>query len=135
MSMDGQQIDPKLMALMQGDKGSQGNNPPAAAPMATPQESEGKKQGASAQVQMAIAILEQTLSSFGSGSEEGEAVLKALTTLGHKFGSQREKGRELIPSEIMNLMSTLPQGAGGGQGGQAAPQPQPQPGGGMPGMQ
>jgi hypothetical protein len=131
--MNEQPIDPKLMELMQGGQQSKGNNPPAAAPMATPQPEEGKKQGASAQIHMAIAILEQTLSSFGSGSEEGEAVLKALTTLGHQFGSEREKGRELIPSEIMNLMSTLPQGAGA-----PPPQAQPKPGmapGGMPGMQ
>lgn len=134
--MDGQQIDPKLMALMQGGQESKGNNPPAAAPMSTPQPEEGKKQGAVAQIHMAIAIMEQTLSSLGSGSEEGEAVLKALTTLGSKFGSQRDKGRELIPSEIMNLMSTMPQGAAqGGQQAQQAPQPQPQPQpGGMPGM-
>jgi hypothetical protein len=121
-----QDIPPELMKLMQG--GGQGANlPPKTSPMSTPQPNEGEKQGAMVQVQMAMSLLEQTLSSFGSDSEEGQAVLTSLKTLGSKFASKREKGRDLIPSEIMNLVASMPKSARPG-----APQPGAQPGMGMP---
>lgn len=129
-----QQIPPELMQMMQGGGASAGNNPPQSSPMSNPQEEEGKKQGAKAQVHMAIALLEQTLASFGSMGDEGKAVRRALDALGDEFGSEREKGRELIPSEIMNLVSSLPQGAGGGQQPGQMPPGGGAPGG-MPGMQ
>jgi hypothetical protein len=79
--------------------------------MSTPQSNEGDKQGAMAQVQMATKILEQTLAAFGSGSDEGKSVLGALTTLNKAFGASSEKGRDLIPSEIMNMVGSMPQSA------------------------
>lgn len=114
-------ISPEMMDMMQKQRA--GNAPPASAPMSTPQDNAGDKQGAMAQVQMATKILEQTLAAFGSGSDEGKAVLDALTKLNKSFGSSSEKGRDLIPSEIMNLVGGMPQSAqaqmqppgGGGQ--------------------
>lgn len=88
-----------------------GQMPPVSSPMSTPQPNEGEKQGAMAQVQMATKILEQTLAAFGSDTEEGMAVLDALRGLGKKFGASSEKGRDLIPSEIMNMVGSMPQGA------------------------
>jgi len=64
-----------------------------------------------AQVQMATKILEQTLPAFGSDTEEGKSVLDALRNLGKKFGQASEKGRDLIPAEIMNLVGGMPQSA------------------------
>ena len=101
--------------------------------MSTPQENKGEQKGAMVQVQMAIDILEQALPAFGSETEEGHAVLDALKGLSKKFASKRDKGRELIPSEIMNLVSSMPKpqgvampgGAPGGAPPGAAPQPQP----------
>lgn len=114
-------VNPDLMKLMQQGQGG-GQMPPVSSPMSTPQSNEGDKQGAMAQVQMATKILEQTLAAFGSQSEEGGAVLKALGILGKKFGATADKGRDLIPAEIMNMVSSMPQGAqaqmqppGGGQ--------------------
>lgn len=114
------EMTPELMQMMQKKGG--GQQPPASSPMSTPQPNEGEKQGAMAQVQMATKILEQTLAAFGSGSEEGKAVLDALTKLNKAFGESSDKGRDLIPSEIMNMVGSMPQGAqasmappGGGQ--------------------
>jgi hypothetical protein len=117
--MPQQPVPPELMQMMQGGApgGAAGAPPgaqaPASAPMSTPQPNEGEKGGATAQVQMAVEVLEQTLSAFGSDSEEGQTVLKVLTILGKQFGEKRDKARGLIPSEIMNLVSSMPKGAGG----------------------
>lgn len=132
-----QDIPPELLKAMGGGQaqppadgapGAGSPNGPVSAPMSTPQPNEGEKQGAMAQVQMATDLLEQTLKAFGSETEEGQAILDALKKLGGKFGSKKEKARGLIPSEIMNLVSSLPKGmapppgAGAPPGG-AMPQP------------
>lgn len=133
-------VPPELMALMQ--KGG-GNAPPGApgagmgggpvsAPMSTPQPNEGEKHAAMSQVQMAIDLLEQTLAPFGSETDEGQAILAALKTLSSKFGDKKEKARGLIPSEIMNLVSSLPKGMAPPGGGQQPPQPGMPPQGGAP---
>lgn len=110
-----QDIPPELMSMMQQGGGQQGGSPaPVSSPMSTPQPNEGDKGGALAQVQMAIDILEQTLPVFGSDSDEGSAILDTLSKLGKQFGEKKEKARGLIPSEIMNLVASLPKGAGGG---------------------
>lgn len=112
-----QDIPPELMSMMQQGGGQPGGAPgaaPVSAPMSTPQPNEGDKGGALAQVQMAIDLLEQTLPVFGSDSDEGSAILDTLSKLGKQFGEKREKARGLIPSEIMNLVASLPKGAGGG---------------------
>lgn len=126
-------VPPELMKLMQGGQAG-GQMPPVSSPMSTPQSNEGEKQGAMAQIQMATKILEQTLAAFGSETEEGQAVLDALRGLGKKFGSSGEKGRDLIPAEIMNMVSGMPQsaqaqmqppGAGAPPPGAAPPQQPP----------
>jgi len=132
-------IPPELQKLMGGGQnpapqspmlgGGAPPNGPASAPMSTPQPNEGEKQGAMAQVQMATDLLEQTLKPFGSETEEGQVILEVLKKLGTKFGDKKEKARGLIPSEIMNLVSSLPKGVGG------MPPPgagAPPPGAGMP---
>lgn len=124
--MDG--MNPQLMALMK-----KGGNPPAASPnaqgpvsspMSTPQPNEGEKQAAMSQVQMAIDLFEQTLPAFGSETDEGKTILEVLGKLSKTFGDKKDKARGLIPSEIMNLVSSMPKGAGG--------QPPMPAGGGMP---
>lgn len=136
--MDGQ-ISPDLMKLMQGGDQKAGNMAPAGTPASTPQQNEGERMQAHARVQMGMSLLEQALVAFGSGSEEGKAVLASLKALSGKFGSDREKGRELIPSEVMNLVGGMPGNMGGGPaagpggGGMPPPPGGPAPGG-MPGM-
>jgi hypothetical protein len=143
-----QDIPPELMKLMQGGQppgGAGGDTPPpggpVSAPMSTPQKNEGEKHAALSQVQMAIDLLEQTLPPFGSESDEGQTVLDALKTLSKTFSSKKDTARGLIPSEIMNLVSGMPKGAGGGMppppGAGAppgAPPGMPPPGGMPPGM-
>ncbi len=125
------------MKMMQGGEAG-GNMPPAGTANVSPQENEGQKMQAGAKVQMAMTLLEQALVAFGSGSEEGQSVIKSLNSLGGKFGTDREKGRELIPSEIMNLVGDLPGRAGGspmappGGGMSPAAMPPGMAGGGMP---
>lgn len=124
-------IPPELMSMMQqgGQPGAQPGNPqqghqaPVSAPMSTPQPNEGDKQGAMAQVQMAVDLLEQTLPAFGSESDEGRVILESLAKLGKQFGEKREKARGLIPSEIMNLVASLPQGMQQGAQPQKGAQP------------
>ena len=103
------EMTPDLMQMMR-EKGG-GQQPPVSAPMSTPQDNAGDKQGAMAQVQMATKILEQTLAAFGSSSDEGKAVLDALKGLGKAFGASAEKGKDLIPAEIMNMVGSMPQSA------------------------
>jgi hypothetical protein len=107
--------------------------------MSTPQPNSGEKEAAKIKVQQAMDLLEQSLPDFGAESEEGGAVLQVLSTLGKKFGGQdRARSKELMPAELMNLMSSLPRGPGGmkppGPGGAGGPPGggMPPPGGGMP---
>ena len=137
------QIPPELMQAMQGGGGQPGGAPagagtppppsgPVSAPMSTPQDNAGEKHAAMSQVQMAVKLLEQTIAPFGSDSDEGKTILDVLKKLSGTFGESQDKGRALIPSEIMNLVSGMPQGAGGPPPGAGAPpgmppgaQPQP----------
>ena len=140
-----QNIPPELMKLMQGGQPPQGGAPgggqppaggPVSSPMSTPQDNAGEKHAALSQVQMAIDLLEQTLPPFGSESDEGQTVLDALKTLSKTFSSKKDTARGLIPSEIMNLVSGMPKGAGGspppGAGAPPGAPPGMPPPGGMP---
>lgn len=131
-------IDPKMMALM-GKKGpptagakpgvppvaGAGGAAPMGAPMANPAPAAGEKQGAMLKVQQAMDLLEQALPDFGSESEEGASIIQTLGNLGKKFGgAERDRSKELMPAELMNLLGSLPKGPGGMK---------PVPGGGAPG--
>lgn len=89
-----------------------------------------------AQVAMALELLQHALPQVGSHTEEGKSLLRALTQLSKHFGKPKQK--ELIPSEVAQLVGSVPQVGGGGPDLQAlmkgpgAPQ-QMQPGG-PPGM-
>ena len=109
---------------------------PSAAPMSTPQEPEGQKQGGMVQIAMALELMQQALPQIGSHTPEGQSILKALTQLSKHFGKPDSK--ELIPAEVAQLVGNTPSVGGGGPDLQAlmkqqgAPQ-QMQPGG-PPGM-
>jgi len=82
---------------------------PTGSPMSQPQQAEGLKTAARVNITMAIDILQQSLPAMGAATEEGQAVLNALKTLTKAFGKTETKSRELIPAEIMQLLSALPQ--------------------------
>jgi hypothetical protein len=80
--------------------------------MSTPQNPAGEKQNAMINVNLAMDLLEQSLPSIGSESEEGQTIVKVLSTLGQKFGHTKSKSQELIPAELMQLLQSLPQQGG-----------------------
>lgn len=141
-------VPPELMKLIAGGGGKGGApqaNPAAggqaqpgaaagATPMSTPQPAQGDKRSAMVNVSIAMNLLEQTLPALGSESEEGRTVLTCLQTLSKKFGHQQAKSNELVPAELMQLMSSMPQ-AGGmtpeakAMGQQPIPMPGQMPGG------
>jgi len=63
-------------------------------------------------VMMALDMLQNALQEFGMESEEGMALQKVVGDLTSKFGERESSTRELMPSEIMNLIQTLPQAGG-----------------------
>jgi len=139
-------MNPELMKLMQGAPGGSPSDaaPPQGAPMSSPQPKSGQKQGAMVNVAMAMDLLEQSLPGLSTESPEGQTVIKALQGLSQHFKHEREKGKELVPQEIMQLMQSLPQGQGipggkppapgGAPGGMPPPGGMPGAPGGMPGM-
>jgi hypothetical protein len=80
--------------------------------MSTPEPKAGNKEGARINVQMAMDLLQQSLPAFGSDSEEGKAILEIMKKLGTAFGAREAQTRELVPAEILQMISTLPQAGG-----------------------
>lgn len=68
-------------------------------------------------VQVALKLLEQSLVPFGSGSQEGGAIMKAISALTKAFGKDEEKSKELMPAELKQALmgpgGAPPQPAGG----------------------
>jgi len=79
--------------------------------MSTPQPAEGEKQNALVNLSLAMDLMEQSLGALGSETEEGQVVLGVLSKLSSKFGHTRPKSKELIPAELQQLMSNMPQGS------------------------
>jgi hypothetical protein len=125
--------------------------PPMASPMSTPEPKMGNREAGLINISMAMDLLEQVLPAFGSESAEGQKVLGAIRTLTGVIGAKKAKTNELQPTEIMQMLQTLPQAGGAtaeGKAMQAAPKipgmspggmpppsgmPPPPPGGGLPG--
>lgn len=124
-------VPPDMLAMIQKDRGmkapaeaaaatpdvgeggmSAPEAPPMGAPMTTPEPKMGEKETATINVQTAMDLLEQALPKIGSDSEEGRAIVDAVTKLTKIFGKREAKTRELMPAEIMNMISSLPQAGG-----------------------
>jgi hypothetical protein len=107
--------------------------------MSTPQAKLGLRGAAATNLHIAVNMLEQALPVFGSESKEGKAILKCLSTLGEFVASK--DNHDLVPAEIMQMVSSMPQMGGGTQMQQQVmkllrqqqAQPGAQPGGGAPG--
>ena len=99
--------------------------------MATPQAKLGEQAKSKASIVMAMKVLHMAAASFDPMSEESKAIRKSMDTLQKAFGSTEHDSKELVPTEIAQLMSGLkPPGQPGG----APNQPQPAPGGAPGGM-
>ena len=74
---------------------------PAAAPMSQPSPNDGERQMGMVNVESAMQMLEQAIAELGSNTEEGKAVLEALTKLSKHFN--RPQAAELVPAQVMEL--------------------------------
>jgi hypothetical protein len=98
--------------------------------MSTPQAPGGMLEGAKLKVMTSIKTLEMALGTFGSTSEEGKAVMKAISALAKAFGKHEDESKELMPAEIKQLMAGLagPGAPPGPPAGGAPPPGGPPPG-------
>lgn len=83
-----------------------GNGAPSGTPSGDVVPPEGERQVAMANVMIAVAHLEKQLPLLGTDSEEGKALLSALSTLSKKFSGK--KSEDLAPAELMQLMASQP---------------------------
>ena len=85
---------------------------PMSSPMTTPEPQEGNMEQARLNVMMALDMLQNALTEFGTESEEGMVLSKIVSDIASEFGERESSTRELMPAEIMNLVQTLPQAGG-----------------------
>jgi hypothetical protein len=100
--------------------------------MATPQPKMGEQMKAKASIEMAIKVLAMSQSAFDPMSEEAKAVRKCLDVLAKSFGASQQDAKDLVPTEIAQLMQGMkppggppPGAAPGGPIGAGAPPPPP----------
>ena len=98
------------------------------------------KAAAGTNIHIAINMLEEALPAFGAESDEGQKIMKALTTLGPLIS--KKDNSDLVPAEVLQMVRSMPQMGGGtdaqrmimqmmqngGRGQQPQQQQQPQPG-------
>ena len=114
----------QMMDMLKSEQGSAANQPtpppaeqgsltaPMPSPMSTPEPQAGNMEQARLNVMMALDMLQNALQTFGMQSEEGQALSDVVSKITSKFGARESQTRELMPAEIMNLISTLPQAGG-----------------------
>jgi hypothetical protein len=99
----------------QGEGGQPGATPPGqspgAAPMSSPQDKRGVKAAAHTNLHIAVNMLEEALPAFGSESEEGSNIIKALNILAKMIA--KKDTSDLVPAEVLQMVRRLPQMGGG----------------------
>ena len=88
--------------------------------MLTPQKPEGDFSSAKLDALFAMKLLDRAIAKVGVKSEDGEAMLKARSTLTRRFGEQEEETDEFSRAELKRLMEHL---AGPGEAPQQKPPP------------
>ena len=118
-----------MMQMLKADQGmgSEPMTPPAfeqeettspmASPMSTPEPKRGEEEAARLNVMMALDMLQQAMSVFQMGSEEAKTIEKVIAEITRRFGERESDSRRLMPSEIIQMIQSLPQ-AGGATPGQ-----------------
>lgn len=91
---------------------SDATTPPMSAPMSTPEPKMGSKESAMLNLSMAMDLLNQSLPGIGVSSKEGKQVLDAIRVITGILGPDKERTDELQPTEILNMLQTLPQAGG-----------------------
>lgn len=95
---------------------------PMSAPMSTPEPKMGNREGAMVNLSMAMDLLKQSLPAVGADSEEGKKILAAIRTITGVLGSKQDQASALQPSEILQMLQTLPQAGGATPEGKAMAQ-------------
>ena len=92
---------------------SDSSAPPMASPMSTPEPKMGNREASMINLGMAQDLLEQSLPAVGSETAEGQKILAAIRAITGVIGPRKGKVNELQQSEILQLLQSLPQAAGG----------------------
>ena len=71
---------------------------------------------------MAMDLLKQSLPAVGADTEEGKKILAAIRTITGVLGSKQDSASALQPSEILQMLQTLPQAGGATPEGKAMAQ-------------
>jgi hypothetical protein len=95
--------------------------------MSTPEPKKGNEESGKVSVSLASDLLMRAAAEFGTDSPERETIMKAVSELAKKFAVHEGGVRELIPTQIAQLVGSLPQ-AGGATPEQKAMQGAPLPG-------
>lgn len=90
---------------------------PMASPMTTPEPAKGEEEKARLNIMMALDMLQSAMGVFAPESKEAKTVEKLVADITRTFGERESDTRRLIPSEILQMIQTLPQ-AGGATPGQ-----------------
>lgn len=101
---------------------SDASTAPMSAPMSTPEPKMGNREGAMVNLSMAMDLLKQSLPAVGSDSEEGKKILAAIRTITGVLGNKQDQASALQPSEILQMLQTLPQAGGATPEGKAMSQ-------------
>jgi hypothetical protein len=117
INMPGTSVNPEAQMGM-----SDTEAPPMASPMSTPEPKMGNKEAAMINLSMAQDLLEQALPAVGSSSDEGRAILSAISAINKTLGTRKNKTNELQQSEILQMLQTLPQAGGATPEGKAISQ-------------
>ena len=95
---------------------------PMPSPMSTPEPQAGNMEQARLNVMMALDMLQEALKTFGTASKEGEMLAKVVGDITTQFGEREGETRQLMPAEVMQLISTLPQAGGASPAARAVAQ-------------
>lgn len=90
---------------------------PMASPMTTPEPAKGEEEKARLNIMMALDMLQSAMGVFAPDSKESKTVEKLVADITRTFGERESDTRRLIPTEILQMIQTLPQ-AGGATPGQ-----------------
>jgi len=118
-------LPPQAPTEQAGGVQAPGATAPMGGPMATPQPKMGEQMKAKASIEMAIKVLGMSQAAFEPMGEEAKAVRKALDILAKAFGGTAHDAKDLVPTEIAQLMQGMkpPQGAPPAGGQPGAPPP------------
>jgi len=90
---------------------------PMASPMSTPEPKRGEEESARLNIMMALDMLQQAMGVFDMNSPEAKTIEGVVAEITRRFGEREADTRRLMPSEIIQMIQSLPQ-AGGATPGQ-----------------